>query len=125
MATQEELSLSEKHLDVLIDQFLEEFPPASTDPVIFLGVQFDRGLAWLHFPEGCGGQSLTPADQLYVLRRLTKAGAPSAMGRNVIGYGMCAPTIVVHGTEQQNRQQYPARRPYRQRRLWHQQPSAV
>ncbi len=103
MATQEELSLSEKHLDVLIDQFLEEFPPASTDPVIFLGVQFDRGLAWLHFPEGCGGRSLTPADQLYVLRRLTKAGAPSAMGRNVIGYGMCAPTIVVHGTEQQKK----------------------
>ena len=35
-------------------------PPASTDAVAFLGEQFDRGLAWVHFPEGCGGLGGTP-----------------------------------------------------------------
>ncbi len=77
------------------------FPPATTDPVKFLGEQFDRGLAWIHFPVGQGGLGLTPADQLHGLRRLSKAGAPSAIGRNVIGYGMVAPTLVIHGTQEQ------------------------
>jgi alkylation response protein AidB-like acyl-CoA dehydrogenase len=101
MTTQETETRTEAQLDTLIDELVTSFPPASTDPVIFLGEQFDRGLAWLHFPLGNGGRSMTPADQLYVMRRLAKAGAPSAAGRNVIGYGMCAPTIVVHGTEAQ------------------------
>jgi alkylation response protein AidB-like acyl-CoA dehydrogenase len=103
MATQEDQLLDEKQLDVLIDQLVEEFPPSSTDPVKFLGEQYDRGLAWLHFPVGFGGRAMSPAAQLYVMRRLAKAGAPSAAGRNVIGYGMCAPTIVVHGTEEQKK----------------------
>ena len=101
MAIAEDQILDEKQLDVLVDTLLDEFPPASTDPKTFLGEQFDRGLAWLHFPEGCGGRSASPAAQLYVLRKLARAGAPSAAGRNVIGYGMCAPTIVAHGTDEQ------------------------
>jgi alkylation response protein AidB-like acyl-CoA dehydrogenase len=101
MAIQEDQQLDQKRLDVLVGSLLEEFPPATTDPVVFLGAQFDRGLAWLHFPEGCGGLGASPADQLYVMRQLARAGAPSAAGRNVIGYGMCAPTIVVHGTDEQ------------------------
>jgi alkylation response protein AidB-like acyl-CoA dehydrogenase len=101
MAITEDALLDEKRLDGLVDELLEAFPPSSTDPVTFLGEQFDRGLAFVHFPVGCGGLGLSPADQLYVARRLSRAGAPSAAGRNVIGYGMCAPTIVVHGTEEQ------------------------
>jgi hypothetical protein len=97
----EDQVLDEKHIDELIDSFLEEFPPASTDPVTFLWAQFDRGLAWLHFPEGQGGRGGSPAGQLQVLRRMARAGAPSAAGRNVIGYGMVAPTILVHGTDEQ------------------------
>jgi alkylation response protein AidB-like acyl-CoA dehydrogenase len=44
---------------------------------------------------------MSPAAQLYVQRRLGQAGAPNAAFRNIIGYGMCAPTIVIHGTEEQ------------------------
>ncbi len=88
-------------LDELIDDLVAAYPPDSTDPVKFLGEQFDRGLAWVHFPLGCGGLGLTPADQLYVMRRLSKLGASNAAFRNVIGYGMVAPTIVIHGTEEQ------------------------
>ncbi len=95
------MATSEADLDVLIDDLIASYPPQSTDPVTFLGEQFDRGLAWLHFPEGAGGLGLSPADQLHALRRLLKAGAPSAGMRNIIGYGMVAPTIVSHGTDEQ------------------------
>jgi alkylation response protein AidB-like acyl-CoA dehydrogenase len=95
------MTMSDADLDERIDDFVATFPPATTDPVTFLGEQFDRGLAWTHFPVGLGGLALSPADQLHALGRFSKLGAPSAIGRNVIGYGMVAPTIVAHGTEEQ------------------------
>lgn len=88
-------------LDELIDDLVETFPPDTTDTVTFLGEQFDRGLAWVHFPLGNGGLGLTPADQVHALSRFSKLRAPSAAMRNVIGYGMVAPTLVVHGTDEQ------------------------
>ena len=88
-------------LDQRIEGLLGEYPPATTDPVTLLGAQFDRGLAWVHFPVGAGGLGGSPADQVRALTRLAEAGAPSAMMRNVIGYGMVAPTLVAHGTPQQ------------------------
>jgi alkylation response protein AidB-like acyl-CoA dehydrogenase len=89
------------NVDELVDQLLTDFPPKETKPEKFLGEQFDRGLAWLHFPEGQGGLGLTPKDQQQAQQRLNKGGAPVAGMRNPIGYGMCAPTIVAHGTEEQ------------------------
>jgi len=94
---------SEQLLDQLIDDLVTAYPPKSTDPVTFLGQQFDRGLAWVHFSEGEGGLGLTPADQLYAMRRLGMLGAPSSIARNIIGYGMVAPTLVIHGTDEQKR----------------------
>jgi alkylation response protein AidB-like acyl-CoA dehydrogenase len=85
----------------LCDQLLEELPPKATDPVTFLGRQFDLGLAWVHFPEGHGGLGLTPGLQRAINERLVGAGAPVAAVRNVIGHGMGAPTIVTHGSEEQ------------------------
>jgi hypothetical protein len=35
------------------------------------------------------------------MRRLSSLGAPSAIMRNIIGYGMVAPTIATHGTDEQ------------------------
>ena len=35
-------------------------PRRHTTPSTFLGAQFDRGLAWVHFPEGFGGLGLSP-----------------------------------------------------------------
>ncbi len=82
-------------------QLLEELPPKQTDPVTFLGRQFDLGLAWVHFPVGQGGLGLSPHVQRTINETLIPAGAPIAAFRNVIGYGMGAPTLVTHGTDKQ------------------------
>src|SRR3984957_18124670 len=89
------------NVDELVDGLLADFPSESTPAQKFFGEQFDRGLAWLHFPEGNGGLGLTPRDQQRAQSRLHVGGAPVAGVRNPIGYGMCAPTIVTHGTHEQ------------------------
>ena len=89
------------NVDDLVDGLLADFPPATTPPQRFLEEQFDRGLAWVHFPPDCGGLGLTPKDQQRAMQRLNAGGAPAAGVKNPIGYGMCAPTIATHGTPEQ------------------------
>src|ERR1700728_1115437 len=88
-------------VDQLVDDLLADFPPKTTPAQKFLGEQFDRGLAWVHFPPGAGGLGLSPRDQQRAQSRLSAGGAPVAGVRNPIGYGMCAPTIATHGTPEQ------------------------
>jgi alkylation response protein AidB-like acyl-CoA dehydrogenase len=97
------MAAGEAVINELIDNLVASFPPMTTDQVTFLGEQFDRGLAWVHFPVGNGGLGGSSSDQLQVMKRMSELGAPSAVGRNVIGYGMVAPTIVAHGTEGQKK----------------------
>jgi alkylation response protein AidB-like acyl-CoA dehydrogenase len=94
-------TITKLDVDTLVDELLRDLPPSSTDAVAFLGEQYDRGLAWVHFPEGLGGLGGSPADHIRAQRRLVAGGGPMAMFRNVIGYGMVAPTLVTHGTERQ------------------------
>ncbi len=89
------------NVDDLVDALLADHPPASSAPAEFLGEQFDRGLAWVHFPPDSGGLGLTPMDQQRAQQRLHAGGAPAAGVKNPIGYGMCAPTIATHGTAEQ------------------------
>jgi alkylation response protein AidB-like acyl-CoA dehydrogenase len=90
-----------RRVEELVDRLLIEVPPRSVEPKVFMGEQFDRGLAWIHFPEGEGGLGLLPGLQQLVTGRLRDAGAPMAGLKNLIGYGMVAPTLVAHGTEDQ------------------------
>ncbi|MGH9088011.1 MAG: acyl-CoA dehydrogenase family protein [Acidimicrobiales bacterium] len=90
-------------VDRLVDQLVADFPPGEVRDTDLWGAQFDRGLAWLHYPEGCGGLGLSPQLHQRALARLTAAGVPISAFGNVIGYGMVAPTIVAHGTEEQQR----------------------
>src|SRR6202034_3682169 len=90
-------------VDQLVDDLLADFPPKTTPAQKFLGEQFDRGLAWVHFPPGYGGLGLTPREQQQAQSRLSTGGAPVAGVRNPIGYGMCAPTIATHGTDEQKK----------------------
>jgi alkylation response protein AidB-like acyl-CoA dehydrogenase len=93
----------EDRVDRLVDQLLAAHDPAGTPKVDFLGAQYDLGLAWVHFPEGLGGLGVSPKLQRVVNERLLAAGAPLAFARNPIGYGMGAPTVLTHGSEEQSR----------------------
>ncbi len=84
-----------------IDRLLAAHPPADTDPVTFLGAQFDAGLAWVHYDEGHGGLGLAARHQKTINERISAAGGPMAQARNPIGHGMSAPTIYSHGSEEQ------------------------
>jgi len=81
---------TESRVIELTDQLLADLPPASTPAVEFLGAQFDRGLAWVHFAEGDGGLGVPPKLQEQVSSRLRAARAPVAGLRNPIGFGMGA-----------------------------------
>ena len=93
----------EERVTALADALLRDVPPRSASASEFLGAQFDRGLAWVHFPEGHGGLGLNPKLQKAVDDRLFAAGAPNPVYRNPIGHGMCGPTVVAWGTEDQKR----------------------
>ena len=99
--TAHDRALGDEAVDDLVDALVAEFPPTSTPPEVFLGAQFDQGLAWVHHPKGRGGLGLAPSLHQRVLARLRDAGAPFPAYRNVIGYGMVAPTLLTHGTDAQ------------------------
>jgi len=84
-----------------LDSLLLDHDPKTTDGLMFLGAQFDAGLAWVHFPEGSGGLGVSPKLQRVVNEDLAAAGAPTPYYRNPIGYGMGAPTVVTHGSDAQ------------------------
>src|SRR4051794_36416253 len=95
------LDSDEQQVVERVEQLLRENDPKKTDPTTFLGAQYDLGLAWVHFPEGYGGLGLSPKLQKTINERIFGAGGPSPYGRNPIGYGMGAPTVVTHGSEEQ------------------------
>jgi alkylation response protein AidB-like acyl-CoA dehydrogenase len=91
----------ETDVDQRVDELLTKHPPKTTDHREFLGAQFDLGLAWIQFAEGFGGMGLGPSMQTRVNEALRDAGAPVAAYRNPIGYGMGAPTVYTHGSDEQ------------------------
>jgi len=95
----------EPEVQDLIDGLLARCNPAVEAAEDFLGAQFDLGLAWVHFDQGCGGLGLSPKLQKAIEERLYGAGAPHPYLRNPVGYGPVAPTIHTHGRPEQ-RQRY-------------------
>jgi alkylation response protein AidB-like acyl-CoA dehydrogenase len=94
-------SVGDQQVDDLVGELLAEHPPATTKPVEFLGAQFDKGLAWVHFPVGHGGLDLSPRLQKTINERILAAGGPNPVMRNPIGHGMCGPTVAVWGSQAQ------------------------
>lgn len=74
------------------------------DMISFRGEQFDRGLACVHFPEGCGGLGLARKAQAIVDAELAEAGRHyHNLSVNPIGIGMGMPTVLTHGTIEMKR----------------------
>ena len=79
----------------LTDELIADTDPA--DRFAFRGEQYDRGLAWVHFPAGFGGLGAEPRLQRVVEERLRAAGVKySEVGWNGFGLFLAAPTIVAH-----------------------------
>ncbi|MCX7620072.1 MAG: acyl-CoA dehydrogenase family protein [Acidimicrobiales bacterium] len=93
------MSETDLRVEERMEQLLSEFDPRTADPVEFRGRQYDLGLAWVHFPEGCGGLGAPPRLQREVDRRLRAAGAPVPDHRHFFGLTMAGPTVVTHGSE--------------------------
>ncbi|CAB4742427.1 MAG: acyl-CoA dehydrogenase [Actinobacteria bacterium] len=73
----------------------------ANDRVAFRGTQFDRGLAWVHFPEGRGGLGLSPKMQTVVAAELQNAARVyDDIALNPIGIGMAAPLLVTYGSDE-------------------------
>ncbi|MGH3958049.1 acyl-CoA dehydrogenase family protein [Mycobacterium sp.] len=95
---------TDEDLRARVQALIDEHDPASCTPRDFLGARFDAGLAWVHFPRGCGGLELPRGFQAQVEAQLAAVGAPpGGGGRNGIGMGMAAPTIAAFGTDEQQR----------------------
>jgi alkylation response protein AidB-like acyl-CoA dehydrogenase len=88
-------------VEAAVDALLRDCDPATTPAQEFWGAQFDRGLAWIHFPEGKGGLGIDPGYQDLVDDRLAAVDAPTNLLRNMMGVGMAGPTLVAFGTEEQ------------------------
>jgi alkylation response protein AidB-like acyl-CoA dehydrogenase len=101
MTITETLNTEEQQVADLVAELLAEFPPKEVDAVTFLGAQFDKGLAWVHFAPGCGGLGLNPKLQKLINERIYAQGAPNPMYRNPIGHGMTGPTVAMWGSEAQ------------------------
>ena len=98
-----------------IHQLLVDAPPDRTSAQAFAEARFERGLAWVWFPEGYGGLGVERDWQGLVDRELLESGAPQ-LPRNVLGTHMGAPTIMEHGNELQRRQWL--RRIYTSGEIW-------
>ena len=88
----------ERKVAALVDQFIAEVDPATTDPIQFRKAQYDAGLAWVYFPEGNGGLGLRPELQRIVDQRLRAAGTPAPTSGRFFGMYLAAPTIATHGS---------------------------
>jgi alkylation response protein AidB-like acyl-CoA dehydrogenase len=87
-------------VDALVDDLLAVHDPRTTDAITFRGAQYDRGLAWVHFPEGFGGLGLEGRLQRHVDTRLRAAGAPPPQSMLFFNLFLAAPTMVTHGSDE-------------------------
>jgi len=86
-------------------QLVDDLPPDEVDQYRFRGAQFDRGLAYVQFPEGHGGLGLASRKlQTVVDAELRGAGVPyHDLAINPIGIGMGAPVVLTYASEEQKK----------------------
>src|SRR4051812_48673977 len=58
---------------------------------------YDGGLVGVTWPVEAGGRGGTPMQQAIVDQEMARAGVPGLI--NLIGIGMCGPTVIHHGSD--------------------------
>jgi len=82
-----------------VRSFLEEHRAEHADARAWQATLYDAGLVGVTWPETAGGRGGTPMRQAIVDQETARLGLPSLI--NLIGIGMCGPTVIMHGTERQ------------------------
>ncbi|MGZ4451869.1 MAG: acyl-CoA dehydrogenase family protein [Nocardioides sp.] len=60
---------------------------------------YDAGYVGVTWPVEAGGRGGTPMQQAIIDQEMAKLGIPGLI--NLIGIGMCGPTVIVHGSDEQ------------------------
>ena len=96
---------TEAEIRDLTRQLLDEVDHTKVDQYTFRGEQFDRGLAFVQFPEGLGGLGLSSRKmQTAVDSELRSAGVPyHDLLINPIGIGMGGPVVLTYASEEQKK----------------------
>ena len=96
---------TEAEIRDLTRQLLDEVDHTKVDQFTFRGEQFDRGLAFVQFPEGLGGLGLSSRKmQTVVDSELRSAGVPyHDLLINPIGIGMGGPVVLTYASEEQKK----------------------
>ena len=96
---------TEAEIRDLTRQLLDEVDHTKVDQYTFRGEQFDRGLAFVQFPEGLGGLGLSSRKmQTVVDSELRSAGVPyHDLIINPIGIGMGGPVVLTYASEEQKK----------------------
>ena len=96
---------TEEEIRELARKLLEEVDHTKVDHHTFRGEQFDRGLAFIQFPEGLGGLGLSSRKmQTVVDTELRSAGVPyHDLAINPIGIGMGGPVVLTYASEEQKK----------------------
>ncbi|MEV0900655.1 acyl-CoA dehydrogenase family protein [Actinoplanes sp. NPDC049802] len=80
--------------------FLEQHPPAE-DPRQWQAVLYDAGFVGVTWPVEAGGRGGAPMRQAIVDQEMARLGLRPLI--NLIGIGMCGPTVIMHGSDDQKR----------------------
>jgi alkylation response protein AidB-like acyl-CoA dehydrogenase len=79
--------------------FLERHGTETDDPRAWQAALYDAGFVGVTWPVEVGGRGGTPMQQAIVDQEMSRLGLPALI--NLIGIGMCGPTVIVHGSDDQ------------------------
>ncbi|MEU4423540.1 acyl-CoA dehydrogenase family protein [Actinoplanes sp. NPDC024001] len=97
-----------------VRSFLEQHRGEHADARAWQATLYDAGYVGVAWPVPAGGRGGTPMQQAIVDQEMARLGLPALI--NLIGIGMCGPTVIVHGSDDQ-KQRY-LKRLLRAEDLW-------
>jgi alkylation response protein AidB-like acyl-CoA dehydrogenase len=82
-----------------VRSFLQEHRSAAEQPRAWQATLYEAGFVGVTWPVEVGGRGGTPMQQAIVDQEMARLGLPALI--NLIGIGMCGPTVIMHGSDAQ------------------------